>query len=475
MNHSRQFYIDGDWVAPSTSRTLAVVDPATETAFVEIAMGAKADVDRAVTAARRAFESFSQTSRAERVALLQKIVAGFEARADELARTISREMGAPLPFALSAQVGSGPNHIKEMIRVLERFEFNAPHDRTMIAKEPIGVCALITPWNWPINQIVCKVAPALAAGCTMVLKPSEIAPLSAIIFAEILHDAGVPAGVFNLVNGDGPEVGAALAGHPDVDMVSITGSTRAGVLVAKAAAETVKRVAQELGGKSPNILLPDADMKRATELGVARCFSNTGQSCSAATRLLVPAERHDEIAGYAKAAAATFVTGAPDQEGTTLGPLVNAAQFDKVQLLIEKGIAEGATLVTGGPGRPEGLERGYYVRPTVFANVRPDMAIAREEIFGPVLVIIPYRDEDEAVAIANDTPYGLSAYVQGGDLDRARRVARRIRAGNVHINYPPIDRGAPFGGYKQSGNGREWGAWGLHEFLEIKAIMGYQA
>jgi aldehyde dehydrogenase (NAD+) len=475
VDHTKQFYIDGEWVESSTGQVLAVINPATETPIAEIALGGQHDVDRAVAAARRAFESYSQTTPAERIALLKRIAAGFQARAEELAKAISQEMGAPLPFALSAQVGSGPNHLNEMIGVLEQFEFDAQNGRTMITREPIGVCALITPWNWPINQIVCKVAPALAAGCTMVLKASEIAPLNAIIFAEIMHDAGVPPGVFNLVNGDGPGVGAALSGHPDVDMVSITGSTRAGALVAKAAADTVKRVAQELGGKSPNILLPDADMKRSTELGVARCFGNSGQSCSAATRLLVPADRHDEILAYARAAAATYRVGAPDADGTVLGPLVSAAQFEKVQRLIEAGIAEGATLVVGGPGRPDGLERGFYARPTIFGHVRPNMTIAREEIFGPVLAIIPYDSEDEAVAIANDTPYGLSAYVQGTDLEGARRVARRNRAGNVHINYPPIDRGAPFGGYKQSGNGREWGAWGLGEFLEVKAIMGYAA
>ncbi|QCI68589.1 aldehyde dehydrogenase family protein [Phreatobacter stygius] len=475
MQNATLFYIDGRWIEPAEPRRIPVVNPSTELAFADVSIGSSADVDRAVAAARRAFDGFSDTTVAARIALLRRILAGFDARRDELARIVSMEMGAPLAFAMSAQVASGPNHINEMIRVLESFQFDEQQGRTLVAKEPIGVCALITPWNWPINQVICKVAPALAAGCTMVLKPSEIAPLSAIIMAEIFHEAGVPAGVFNLVNGDGPGVGAALAAHPEVDMVSITGSTRAGIQVAKAAADTVKRVAQELGGKSPNIFLPDAEFKRCTDLGVARCFSNSGQSCSAATRLLVPADRHDEIASHARAAAATYKVGLPDVEGTVLGPLVNAAQFDKVQRLIKTGIAEGATLITGGPGRPEGLDRGYFVRPTIFGNVRPNMAIAREEIFGPVLVIMPYGSEDEAVAIANDTPYGLSAYVQGADLARARRVARRIRAGNVHINYPPIDRRAPFGGYKQSGNGREWGAWGLNEFLEVKAIMGYAA
>jgi aldehyde dehydrogenase (NAD+) len=473
--HERQFYIDGAWVDPVVPHAFDVIDPATEEAFAQISLGSMADVDRAASAARRAFPAFAATPREERIALLRRILKAFEARREHLAHAISREMGAPYKFALNAQAGSGPNHLNEMIRVLETFEFDSKRGSTLITKEPIGVCGLITPWNWPINQIVCKVVPALAAGCTMILKPSEIAPLSGIIFAEILDDAGVPRGVFNLVSGDGPTVGQAIAAHPEVDMVSFTGSTRAGVLVAKAAAPTVKRVAQELGGKSPNILLPDTDFKRSVELGVARCFSNTGQSCSAATRMLVPADRQDEVVGYAKAATDTYKVGMPASDDTVLGPVVSRAQFDKVQRLIEAGIAEGATLVAGGTGRPAGFNRGYFVRPTVFANVKPEMTIAREEIFGPVLSIMPYQSEEEAVRIANDTPYGLSAYVQGGDIERARRVARQIRAGNVHINYPPMDRGAPFGGYKQSGNGREWGEWGLNEFLEVKAVIGYGA
>ncbi len=471
--HTKQFYIDGAWVDPAQPKVIDVIDPATEEAFAQIAVGSAADVDRAVSAARRAFPAYAATPVAERIALLQRIVKGFEARREELASAISREMGAPMKFARNAQAASGPNHINEMIRVLETFAFEEQRGTTLITREPIGVCGLITPWNWPINQIVCKVAPALAAGCTMVLKPSEIAPLSGIIFAEILHDAGVPAGVFNLVNGDGPGVGQAIAAHPGIDMVSFTGSTRAGILVAKAAADGVKRVAQELGGKSPNILLPDCDFPRSVDLGVARCFGNTGQSCSAATRMLVPAERQNEVADLAAKAAATYRVGAPADADTVLGPLVSQAQFDKVQRLIQTGIDEGARLVCGGPGRPEGLNRGFYVKPTVFADVTTGMVIAQEEIFGPVLVIMPYRDEAEAVRIANDTPYGLSAYVQGGDRARAQAVARQIRAGNVHINYPPMDRGAPFGGYKRSGNGREWGEWGLAEFLEVKAVMGY--
>jgi aldehyde dehydrogenase (NAD+) len=382
-------------------------------------------------------------------------------------------MGAPAAFSLNAQVASGPNHLKEMIRVLKEFAFDEQRGTTLIAKEPIGVCGLITPWNWPINQIVCKVAPALAAGCTMVLKPSEIAPISGVIFAEIMDAAGVPAGVFNLVNGDGEGVGHAISSHPDIDMVSFTGSTRAGVLVAEAAAAGVKRVAQELGGKSPNILLPDVDFAAAVAPGVARCFGNAGQSCSAATRMLVPADRQAEVAELARKAAETGQVGDPDDPATTMGPVISQAQFDKVQELIASAIQEGATLVAGGLGRPKGIDKGYFVRPTVFTDVRPGMRVAREEVFGPVLAIMPYDSVDQAVEIANDTEYGLTAYVQGANLDKARAVARRIRAGSVHVNYPPLDRNAPFGGYKRSGNGREWGEFGLNEFLEIKAIVGY--
>jgi aldehyde dehydrogenase (NAD+) len=468
-----QFYIDGQWVAPVGSDFADVLDPATEILIGRVALGSAADVERAVRAAHRAFPDFARTSRASRVALLQRIKDGFASRHQDLTRAVSQEMGAPMQYASTAQVASGPNHLGEMIRVLERFAFEQQNDTTMLAYEPIGVCGLITPWNWPVNQVICKVAPALAAGCTIVLKPSELAPLSALIIAEIIHDAGAPPGVFNLVNGDGPTVGSAIAAHPLVDMVSFTGSTRAGVLVAQAAAPSVKRVAQELGGKSPNILLPDTDVERSVTLGIARCFGNTGQSCSAATRMLVPAERHDEVIDIARRVALTYRVGAPDSPDTMLGPLISQTQYDKVQALISSGIAEGATLVAGGLGRPEGLSRGYYVKPTIFAGVHNTMRIAREEIFGPVLSILPYDSVDEAIEIANDTPYGLNAYVQGDDLVRARAVASALRAGSVHINYPPVDRGAPFGGYKQSGNGREWGEFGLREFLEVKAIVGY--
>ncbi len=475
MQDCRQFYIDGRWVDPVERHDFPVVDPATEAEIATISLGSRADVDRAVAAARRAFASYAETTPAERSALLQRIIAVYQARYEEMADAISREMGAPLWLARSAQAAAGLGHLLEMVNVLASFPFEEPRGTTLMRREPIGVCGLITPWNWPINQIACKVAPALAAGCTMVLKPSEIAPLSGYLFAQILHEAGVPPGVFNLVNGDGPTVGAALAAHPDVDMVSFTGSTRAGVAVAMAAAPTVKRVTQELGGKSANIILDDADLEQAVTAGVQACFLNTGQSCNAPTRMLVPRSKLGAAVAAAKRAAESTTVGDPRAEGTTIGPLASRAQFEKVQRLIAQGIEEGAELVTGGLGRPEHLARGYFVKPTVFANVRNDMTIAREEIFGPVLAIIPYADEADAIRIANDTPYGLSGYVTSGDLERARRVARQIRSGNVHVNGAQPDLGAAFGGYKQSGNGREWGAAGLAEFLELKAIFGYAA
>ena len=475
MRDMLKFYIDGEWVDPVTPNTVEVINPATEEACGRISLGSAADVDRAVAAAKRAEAAFAATTREQRVELLESILAEFAKRHDEIAEAIMDEMGAPWGLAKGAQALSGPQHIKAAIRALKNFEFEEQNRSTLIIKEPIGVCALITPWNWPVNQVVVKVAPALAAGCTMVLKPSEIAPFDAMIFAEVLHAAGVPAGVFNLVNGDGPGVGAALSQHPDVAMVSFTGSTRAGVAVAQAAAPTVKRVAQELGGKSANILLDDADFDKAVRGGAEECFDNTGQSCNAPTRMLVPRDRMDEAAAIAADVANTVRVGDPRGEGIEVGPLVSAQQWQKVQDLIQKGIDEGATLVAGGTGRPDGLTKGYFARPTVFANVSNDMTIAREEIFGPVLSIIPYDDEDEAVAIANDTPYGLSGYVSSGSLDRARRVAARLRTGMVHINGASLDAMAPFGGYKQSGNGREWGAEGIEEFLEVKSIYGYEA
>lgn len=475
MREMLQFYIDGQWVDPVTPNTLDVINPATEEVCGRISIGSAADVDLAVAAARRAFDSYSQTTREERVALLQSILDEFAKRHDDVARAIMDEMGAPWELAKNSQAASGPQHIKAALRTLKNYEFEERSRTTLIVKEPIGVCGLITPWNWPINQIVVKVAPALAAGCTMVLKPSEIAPFDAIIFAEILHAAGVPAGVFNLVNGDGPGVGTALSQHPDVDMMSFTGSTRAGVAVAQNAAPTVKRVAQELGGKSANILLDDADFEKAVKSGAGDCFENTGQSCDAPTRMLVPRDRLDEAAALAASVAEATVVGDPRDEKTEVGPLVSDLQWNKVQGLIQKGIDEGATLAAGGTGRPEGLDKGYFARPTVFANVNSDMTIAKEEIFGPVLSIMPYEDEDEAVRIANDTPYGLSGYVSSSDLDRARSVAARLRTGMVHINGAYCDSGSPFGGYKQSGNGREWGEHGMDEFLEVKSIYGYDA
>ena len=475
MSHDLQFYIDGAWVDPVTPNPLDVIDPSNEDAFARISLGSKADVDRAVAAAKRAFATFGFSSRAERLDLLHRIIEVYKKRSADLALAVSREMGAPRSFALSNQVGIGLSHLNKMAEVLDGFAFQHAKGSALIVKEPIGVVGLITPWNWPLNQITCKVAPALAAGCTMVLKPSEIAPLDAIIFAEILDEAGVPKGVFNLVNGDGPTVGQALASHPDIDMMSFTGSTRAGILVAKAAADTVKRVHQELGGKSANILFPDVDFAVAVPKGVAGCFGNSGQSCNAPTRMFVPRDRHDEVVAYAKAKADSFVVGAADSPDANLGPVVSQIQYDKIQDLIESGIAEGATLVAGGPGRPPGLNRGYYVRPTVFADVTSEMRIAREEIFGPVLSILPYDTVEEAIAQANDTVYGLAAYIQAGDLEKARETALRMRAGNVHINYPAWDAGVPFGGYKQSGNGREYAEYGLEDFLEIKGILGYEA
>ncbi len=474
MRDMLQFYIDGEWVDPVTPNPFPVINPATEEVCGRISLGSAADVDKAVAAAKRAGPSFAATSREERIALLERILAEFAKRHDEVATAIMEEMGAPWKLAKFAQAASGPQHIQATIDALKNMEFEEQHGTTQIVKEPIGVCALITPWNWPINQIAVKVAPALAAGCTMVLKPSEIAPFDAMIFAQILHDAGVPAGVFNLINGDGPSVGVALSGHPDVAMVSFTGSTRAGVSVAQTAAPTVKRVAQELGGKSANIILEDADFEREVGRGASTCFDNTGQSCNAPTRMLVPRARLAEAAEIAAKRAATTTTGDPTEEGTRMGPVVSETQWNKIQDLIQKGIDEGATLVAGGTGRPEGLDKGYYVRPTVFSNVNNDMCIAREEIFGPVLVIIPYDDEEEAIRIANDTPYGLSGYVSSKNLEHARKVAAKLQTGMVHINNASLDSQAPFGGYKQSGNGREWGPHGINEFLEVKSVYGYR-
>lgn len=472
MNNLK-FYVDGMWVTPLSSRTLDVINPATEEAFTRIALGSAEDIDRAVKAAASAFPAWSQSSREERLLLLRRILEIYNSRWDEIAEAVSTEMGAPLAFAKSAQVWAGQVHLEATIKALEDFHFVEQRGTSRIMREAIGTVGLITPWNWPLNQIVCKVAPAIAAGCTMVLKPSEIAPVSGLIFAEIMAEAGTPKGVFNLVNGDGPTAGAAMSAHPLIDMMSFTGSTRAGILVAKAAADTVKRVAQELGGKSPNIILPDADIAAAVTTGTNLCFANTGQSCDAPTRMFVPRTRHEEALDIARRAAETNKVGDPRDPSTVLGPLVSQAQFGKVQRLIQAGIDEGATLVCGGLGRPDGLNRGYYVRPTVFGNVRHEMTISREEIFGPVLSILPYDSEDEAIRLANDTVYGLAAYVSSRDIDHARAVASRLRAGTVNINYPDWDTHAPFGGYKQSGNGREYADWGIHDYLETKGIVGY--
>ena len=473
MSNQTKQYINGQWVESNGSTSLDVINPATEQTIGQIKLGNQADVDAAVSAARTAFDTFSQTSTKERADMLGEIISVDQKRSDELAEVVSAEMGAPMKLAKMAQVPSGLGHLKMAARAVEAFPFVEEGKKARVVHEPIGVCGLITPWNWPLNQITAKVGPALAAGCTMVLKPSEIAPLNAVMFAEILDEAGVPPGVFNLVQGDGPGVGAAISAHPEIDMVSFTGSTRAGVDVAQKAAPTVKRVTQELGGKSPNIILDDADFEKVVARDTVGTCMNTGQSCNAPTRMLVPKARMQEAATIAAAAANKIRVGQPSDEGTQMGPLVSDRQFDKVQTLIQQGIDEGAELVAGGTGRPDGIDSGYFVRPTVFANVTNNMTIAREEIFGPVLSLIAYNDEDDAVAIANDTPYGLSAYVTGADKEHAAKVGARLKAGNVHLNGASVDPGAPFGGFKQSGNGREFGKWGLEEFLEVKALLGY--
>jgi len=472
MREYLKFYINGQWVDPVTPRTLDVINPATEKPAGRISMGSAADVDKAVRAARAAFASYSQTTVDERVALLERVIAEYQKRYADMAAAITEEMGAPAALAQKAQAAMGIGHLQSALAVLKKYHFSEERGTTLLAKEPIGVCGLITPWNWPVNQIACKVAPALAVGCTMVLKPSELSPFSAQVWTEVLDAAGVPAGVFNLVNGDGPTVGAAISSHPEVDMVSFTGSTRAGVEVAKSAAPTVKRVHQELGGKSPNIILEDADLKRAVTAGVRGVMGNSGQSCNAPTRLLVPNSKLAEALEIAKAAAEATTVGAPDS-GAAIGPVISAAQWDKIQTLMHKGIEEGATVVAGGPGKPAGLETGYYVKPTVLAVKDNTSIVAREEIFGPVVTVIGYDTVDDAIRIGNDTPYGLAAYVSGTDLDAARKVASRLRAGQVNINSAAPDLMAPFGGFKQSGNGREWGDHAFAEFLEVKAVLGF--
>lgn len=471
MRDYLKFYIDGQWVDPVRPNTFDVDNPATEQVSGRISLGSAADVDKAVNAARRAFADWSHSTRQQRLDLLQTILAEYQKRADDLAEAVTEEIGAPPSLAAGPQVFLGIGHLTTAIDALKNFPFEQQHGPTLIAREPIGVCGLITPWNWPINQVAVKVYPALACGCTVILKPSEVAPYSPYIFTEILEAAGVPPGVFNLVNGDGAGVGVALASHPNIDMVSFTGSTRAGVEVAQAAAPTVKRVTQELGGKSPNIVLDDSGFAESVSAGVANMMPNSGQSCNAPSRMLVPNSRMGDAITIARAVAEKVVVGDPD-DGRAIGPVASKTQFEKVQRLIQQGIDEGATLVAGGPGRPAGLGKGYYVKPTVFANVTNDMTIAREEIFGPVLCILGYDDIDHAIEIANDTDYGLAGFVSGTDLDKAREVARRIRAGWVTINHA-FDLNAPFGGYKRSGNGREWSDFGFHEYLEVKSTLGY--
>ena len=469
-----QFYINGNWVDPTSKDTIEVINPANEEVCAHISLGNESDVNKAVEAAQSAFKTFSVTSKNERIDILDSVINTYKKYHNDLADAVTEEMGAPSKLSVQAQAGAGVGHLIEAAKVLKTFEFEEEMSPHKVFKEPIGVCAMITPWNWPLNQITCKVAPALAVGCTMILKPSEVAPLSAYIFTKIIHEAGLPDGVFNMINGDGPGVGTALSKHPGVDMVSFTGSTRAGTLVAQNAAPTVKRISQELGGKSPNIILEDADLEKAVKGGVMHMYNNSGQSCNAPSRMLVPSSKLAEAEAIASEVSQKVVVGDPKAEGTTMGPVVSEVQFKKIQGLIEKGIEEGAKLVTGGPGRPDGLNQGFYVKPTVFSEANNEMTIAREEIFGPVLTMIPYDSEEEAVQIANDTEYGLAAYVQSSDLGRARKIASQLRAGNINLNGAGQTPNLPFGGYKKSGNGREWGAHGFADYLEIKAVAGFE-
>lgn len=472
MVNRMQFYVDGSWIDPVVVKTAPVMNPARAEELYQIALGSKADVDKAVKAAKRAFASFSQTTREQRISLLANIIEIYKDRSKEIGDAISDEIGAPLAMAEQMQANSAIGHFESTLAVLKQYSFEERIGSAVVVREAIGVVGMITPWNWPISQIACKVAPALAAGCTMILKPSEFAPTCAMIFAEILDRAGVPKGVFNLINGLGPEVGAAMSGHQDIDMISFTGSTRAGVDVASRAAPTVKRVSQELGGKSPYIVLDDADLEKAVSGCIETIFLNSGQSCDAPSRLIVPDSKMKEVTKIAKKLAGRYRVGHPRATGTDMGPVVNRGQWEKIQALIQKGIDEGATLIAGGLGLPSGTERGFYVRPTIFADVRNEMTIAREEIFGPVLAIIGARDENEAIQIANDTPYGLAGYVYSGSMERAWKIGRMLRAGNIYLQGASLDRAAPFGGYKQSGNGREWGRFGLEDYLEVKSVAG---
>ena len=473
MQNNLKFYINGEWVNPTTPNQFDVINPATEEAFTQIRLGSKEDVDKAVAAAKEAFPSYSKWSVEARADLLQRVLDLYKIRHDEIAKAISLEMGAPITMSKADQAAVGSSHFQSALDALKNFTFEKEDRGVILRHEPIGVCGLITPWNWPMNQVAVKVAPALAAGCTVVLKPSEIAPLDAMILAEILHEAGVPAGVFNLVNGNGPDVGEAMSSHPDIQMMSFTGSTRGGIAVARASADTVKRVSQELGGKSANIILRDADIAQAVFDGVIYCMDNSGQSCNAPTRMLVPNETMKIAIEAARRAAESLKIGDPADVSVDLGPVISDVQFNKIQGLIQKGIDEGATLVAGGIGLPDHLDKGYFVKVTVFANANNSMTIAREEIFGPVITLIGYDTEEEAINIANDTDYGLAGYVSSGDMDHAKDVANQIRAGQVIVNYVGGNSDTPFGGYKQSGNGREKGVWGLHDYLEIKAITGF--
>ena len=473
MQNNLKFYINGEWVNPTTPNQFDVINPATEEAFTQISLGSKEDVDKAVAAAKEAFPSYSKWSVEARADLLQRVLDLYKIRHDEIAKAISLEMGAPIRMSKADQAAVGSSHFQSALDALKNFTFEKEDRGVILRHEPIGVCGLITPWNWPMNQVAVKVAPALAAGCTVVLKPSEIAPLDAMILAEILHEAGAPAGVFNLVNGNGPDVGEAMSSHPDIQMMSFTGSTRGGIAVARASADTVKRVSQELGGKSANIILRDADIAQAVFDGVIYCMDNSGQSCNAPTRMLVPNETMKIAIEAARRAAESLKIGDPADVSVDLGPVISDVQFNKIQGLIQKGIDEGATLVAGGIGLPDHLDKGYFVKVTVFANANNSMTIAREEIFGPVITLIGYDTEEEAINIANDTDYGLAGYVSSGDMDHAKDVANQIRAGQVIVNYVGGNSDTPFGGYKQSGNGREKGVWGLHDYLEIKAITGF--
>jgi len=472
MKNYDQFYINGQWVQPTEKKLMDVINPSNEQVCAQIAIGNAQDVDKAAIAASDAFSRYGLSSLDERKAIMHAIIGAFKNRYNDIADAISEEMGAPTQLAVKAQTGSGLAHLKAAAALLEDFPFSQQQGASLIVKEPVGVCGLITPWNWPLNQITCKVAPAIAVGCTVILKPSEIAPLSAYIFAQVMDEAGLPAGIFNLINGDGAGVGTALSEHPLVDMVSFTGSTRAGALVAKNAAPTIKRVSQELGGKSANIILPDADFERAVNRGAHSVFSNSGQSCNAPTRMLVPADKLLQAEEIAAAVANKIVVGPATGEQTTMGPVVSEIQYNKIRSLIEKGISEGAKLVCGGLDRPDGLDKGYFIQPTVFSQVNNGMTIAKEEIFGPVFAILPYESVDHAIEIANDTPYGLAGYIQGTDPKVLSYVASRIRAGNININGQSGDINTPFGGYKQSGNGREWGTHGFEDYLEVKAISG---